>query len=236
MNKKISILIILFFAFAFTVHFANAWKWETHQYLAEQVCGGDTVSVDKGAIAPDNEFKDFINHHVYRQCNSALSAEWCDGSGCFDCSKGVITDNVATDKVQEWILKMKSTDVLADKSYDCGVASHYFFDSKVYFHQTKSEKEACHTDFEANVNNRIKLKDYGNWTECACGVCVSYFEFNNWINQFDSVRNSTTISSVITGTSVLGHGSSSIETLSAGKNVYIKFMYWIERIKSCAGL
>ena len=191
MKKTIEIMFILVLCAILFVPAVHAWKWETHQYLAELVCDGDAPSIDKGAIAPDNEFKDFVNHHVYGQCNSALKAEWCDGAGCFDCTGGNIIDSVAIDKAQEWILKLKSDENIYDKSYDCGVASHYFFDSKVYFHQTKSEKESCHSGFEAKVNERIKAKDYSNWTECDCEACISYSQFAGWIAQFNNLRNST---------------------------------------------
>ena len=223
MKKKIEIILFLALFALVIVPFAHAWKWETHQYLAEKVCNGDLASVDKGAIAPDNEFKDFINHHVYRQCNSALNAEWCDGSGCFDCSKGNIADDIAISKADEWILKMKATESLIDKSYDCGVASHYFFDSKVYFHQTKSEKDSCHSQFEAKVNERIKAKDYSDWTECECGACVSYSDFLPWIEEFTQMQNSTTISSVITGQGGGGFKSDEVAPMFWDIQKFFKF-------------
>lgn len=189
--KKINTIIALFALFILVAPFVSAWKWETHEYLAEQVCNKLSINCDlsklhDGAIAPDKEFKDFFDHHAYYDCvRQGQMIEWCDfEKGCYDCSNGTLTDNIAFTKARTWLNYIEVDETMPDKSYDLGVATHYFFDAKVFFHQTRNEKESCHNAFEENVNKRIKNKDYSNWTECACGKCVSFFDFDKWEDEF----------------------------------------------------
>jgi len=186
-----NMLFIALFLLLF-VPFSYAWKWETHEYLAEQVCNQITGCmvdcIKNGSVVPDRDFNDFINHHVYRECKT-VNAEWCENGECQDCSQGDMTDDIAITRYVHWISKSKSEADLCTKFYDLGIATHYFFDSKVFFHQTKGEKESCHNEFENNVNERIKNKDYSNWTECACGVCVNFSDFENWETEFMSEKN-----------------------------------------------
>lgn len=204
MKKKIEIILFLALFALVIVPFAHAWKWETHQYLAEQICSLNSMTcvadeLNRGAIAPDKEFKDFFDHHAYYDCvRQGQMIEWCDfEKGCFDCSNGTLTDPIAFDKARLWLNNFKNDADVSVKSYDLGVATHYFFDTKVFFHQTRNEKESCHSSFEYKVNERIKDKDYSNWTECACGKCVSFSDLEIWENDFMKFMNESKSSSVV---------------------------------------
>lgn len=196
-ETKVKLVFILAF-FMLIMPIAYAWKWETHEYLAEQVCEQiDWCIVDcmkNGSVAPDRDFKDFINHHVYRDCIKA-DAEWCEGESCYDCSQGDITDDVAIRKYIHWLLEARDeNEDLCLKSYYVGVASHYFFDSKDFFHQTKGESERSHSDFEQIVQENMKKS---GWYGCAYEVCLNNSDFNKWESEFLSEKDRIFGSSII---------------------------------------
>jgi len=223
--------ILLFVLAAFVVPSVHAWAWDTHQALAESVCPEcDKSCLDRGAIAPDKEFKDAINHHVYRQCVQ-VNPEWCEaGKICYDCSQGNITDDVAEEKARFWLEQAKQKqgqNDSCDYSYDLGVATHYFFDSKVYFHQTKNEDYSrCHAKLEDEVNKEFIVGN-SDWQACACGVCVNAVNFDIWKTQFFQFENGSQIATAQRACEVVGKcGSTYSEVGAPQQNTMINEVKW----------
>ncbi|MBI1973952.1 hypothetical protein HYS54_04005, partial [Candidatus Micrarchaeota archaeon] len=66
--------------------------------------------------------------------------------------------------------------------YDMGVASHYFFDSRNFFHRVQKEDyENCHKPFETRVGDRIGK---GAFTVTQCNVTVTDRDFVPWLAEF----------------------------------------------------
>jgi len=157
---------------------AFSWDWTTHQYAARELCdylscGACLPDILNGSIAPDRDFKDFSNHHCYSPLWNCPTGDWvCPDK--FDCP--------ALEKSDYWLAKSKE-DSGCDRFYDIGVASHYFLDSKVFWHQVMSEDyEGCHAKFEELVGEKIGT-DFDIWV---CSVHMNSSIFQGYVQEFES--------------------------------------------------
>lgn len=154
-----------------------SWDWTTHEYAAREICGyigcGNCLSdMLNGSIAPDRDFKDFINHHCYDPTQGCSSGDWtCPDR--FDCP--------ALEKSDEWLAKSRE-DIGCDRAYDIGVASHYYLDSRVFWHQVTKEDTACHAEFEDLVGESID-RDFNIGS---CGINVTKADFEGYVRAFES--------------------------------------------------
>lgn len=154
-----------------------SWDWTTHQYAAREICSyagcGDCLpDMVNGSIAPDRDFKDYINHHCYDPLQECPNGDWiCPDR--FDCP--------ALEKSDEWLAKARGA-IGCERFYDIGVASHYYLDSRVFWHQvTKEDESACHARFEELVGESID-KDFNAG---ACGINVTKADFEGYVSGFE---------------------------------------------------
>ncbi len=162
---------------------ASAWQWETHSKLAEKVCrdfGCECISeIREGAIAPDKEFKDNINHHCY----NLLSP--CEPSKYYSCPKK--NGCPALEKMNLWIAESRNKADCA-RWRDIGIASHYFFDSKVFWHKVQDEDYTkCHELFEGKVEKKFDENDGSNWIIEACGAEENYTDMMQYVSDFEVI-------------------------------------------------
>lgn len=166
---------LLFVAFLLLVSAAQAWDAPTHQWLASRVCKdfGCKCVVTDAAIAPDSIFRDNINHHCYNTSVPCPSGSWtCPEED--DCP--------ALEKADAWLSK-GTNQTGCDRWYSLAVASHYFFDSKVFWHRVRGEASGCHGGFESEVGKKIGQAD---WQVSKCGALISSSDFPRWIFEFES--------------------------------------------------
>lgn len=154
-----------------------SWDWSTHFYAAREICdylgcGNCLPDMLNGSIAPDRDFKDFANHHCYSPLWNCPKGDWlCPDA--FDCP--------ALEKADYWLAKSRE-DSGCQKYYDIGVASHYFLDSKVFWHQVESEEyDKCHAKFEELVGENIDK----NFNISVCGVNITKVEFEGYVRAFE---------------------------------------------------
>lgn len=152
-----------------------SWDWATHEYAARQICDyigcGDCLpDMLNGSIAPDRDFRDFVNHHCYDPLWECPEGDWvCPDQ--FDCP--------ALEKSGEW-LERSGQDSGCARFYDIGVASHYYLDSRVFWHRVSNEDESCHSRFESRVGDSVT----GNFSVTECGVTVSKAELDEHVAEF----------------------------------------------------
>lgn len=177
---------------------ASAWQWETHSTLAEKVCRdfdcGCITEIREGAITPDKEFNDFINHHCYNISESCVSSKY------YDCPKK--NNCPALDKMQFWLDESKKasgcekssrecsklSDTSCQKWKDIGIASHYYFDSRVFWHKTQGEDyNKCHEPFEGAVEKKFEANDGSNWTIDTCGTSENYSNMVRYVSEFENI-------------------------------------------------
>jgi len=157
-----------------------SWDWSTHRYVARQVCsyldcGNCLDSMINGSLAPDQVFRDTINHHCYNPSAGCISGNWT-------CPQRL--DCPALEKADEWLTKSRE-DIGCQKYYDIGVAAHYFMDSKVFWHNVQNEDTSCHTQFESQVGEQI-----GNdFTVSVCGIVIDSQDFDGYIKEFEGKLN-----------------------------------------------
>jgi hypothetical protein len=163
---------------------ALAWDWDTHRFLAEKICDHYSckcyAEIKEGSIIPDRDFKDFSNHSCYDPSNCSPSSYW---------SCPYWKSCPAIDKAREWMER-------ATKAQGCerwkyvGIASHYFFDSKCFWHQVTDEDYSnCHKPFEDGVGDKVKVLGLSGWSVCKCGACVSGRDFESWLQEFYAFAN-----------------------------------------------
>lgn len=156
----------------------NSWDWDTHRFIARELCedlecGVCLEYMINGSIAPDRDFRDFINHHCYDPSWNCLEGDWTCPTK-YDCP--------ALEKADEWLQKSKN-DTGCVNYYDLAVASHYFMDSKVFWHKVKNEDyENCHESFETQVGDHINENQF---TVTVCNISVTKSEINNWLYEFE---------------------------------------------------
>lgn len=183
---------------------AFAWQSETHAKLAEKVCldfdCGCISDVREGAVAPDREFRDFINHHCYLQNRSVsevlkglkLAGEFhdnisapCEPSEYYSCPK---KDSCpALEKMRFWLSESRK-DTGCGRWRDIGIAAHYYFDSRVFWHKVQNENyDKCHEPFEGRVERKFEAGDGSNWTIEACGAKENYGNMVLYVNDFEAI-------------------------------------------------
>ena len=158
-----------------------SWDWSTHRYVARQLCShldcGNCLDIMiNGSIAPDQVFKDTINHHCYNPSIGCPSGNWT-------CPQR--PDCPALEKADEWLTKSRE-DTGCRKYYDIAVASHYFMDSKVFWHTVQNEDyDKCHAPFETRVGEQI-----GNdFTVSVCGIVIDSQDFDGYLTEFEGKLN-----------------------------------------------
>ncbi len=154
-----------------------SWDWTTHQYAAREICNhlGCGLCLDymlNGSIAPDRDFKDFINHHCYDPLYECPQGGWTCPD-VFDCP--------AIAKSEDWLAKA-ATDYECEKFYDIGVASHYYLDSRVFWHRVTGEDESsCHARFESLVGEEISQ----NFSISVCSINITKADFEGYVAGFE---------------------------------------------------
>src|SRR3989338_934470 len=121
MKKIIAILCLLLI---------SGWTWQTHENIVEQALSSLNISdninfteLKRGARAPDEIFKDFVNHHYPESYY----------------------------KADKWISFSKGHFLYGEynnASYGFGVASHYITDSFSAPHSVSYESQELHSQFE----------------------------------------------------------------------------------------
>lgn len=199
--RQNAFMALIFFAFVLTAPPAFAWQSETHARLAEKACRDFSCSciseIRDAATIPDREFRDNINHHCYFQQPETLKgleirndfhdnlSTSCAPSKYYDCPKK--NDCPALEKMERWIAESKGKNG-CEKWKDIGIASHYFFDSKVFWHKVQNEDYyKCHEPFEGKVEKRFEGGDGGNWTIEACGAKENYTNMVGYVNDFENL-------------------------------------------------
>ncbi len=137
LNRKYALLLIFLILTTNTL----AWKWETHEGIAENIYENlpegiqnnlDLKLMQEGSIAPDKTFRDYTNHHYPPSYK----------------------------KADYWLNKTK--ELYANEEYDkasfaLGVASHYISDSFSAPHYIKKEPPNSHEEYEEQGAIKIKL-------------------------------------------------------------------------------
>jgi len=158
---------------------ALAWDWDTHRFLAEKICDHYSCKcydeIKEGSIIPDRDFKDFSNHSCYDPSNCSPSSYW---------SCPYKRSCPAVENAGEWMERAAKAQGCERWKY-VGIASHYFFDSKCFWHQVTDEDYSnCHKPFEDGVGDKVKALGLSGWTVCKCGACVSGKDFERWLQEF----------------------------------------------------
>lgn len=157
---------------------AVAWDFEVHEALAGEACDflhcGECKDIMVNASTePDWLFKDQRKHHYY-------STAWNCPEGNWTCPKH--DDFIALEKVHEWLLN-STIATACNKYYAIGVASHYFYDSKVFWHRVQKEPWWKHKQWEEDVG-LIYGEDF---TYSKYGVTISSADFKVWKAEFYSM-------------------------------------------------
>ena len=157
---------------------SHAWDWDTHQWFAEQLCNAYNCScmeeAKAGAIAPDKVFKDMFYHHLYDPAT-------CTNSSYYTCPTAY--DGAAIERMGAWLANVSKPWDCEDW-YNIGVASHYFADSKVIWHNVKNEDyDKCHKPFEDKVGNFFKVNKT-DFSVTQCGETIYGSNFTEWGNMF----------------------------------------------------
>ncbi len=171
--RKLAVSVAV--CFLFILQAAQAWDSTGHEWLASRVCRDfncNGCSTDGGAVAPDAVFRDTLGHHCYNTSVPCPSGSWT-------CPKK--DDCPALAKAGEWIGRAANQTGCA-RWYSVAVASHYFFDSKAFWHTVQKEDSNCHSGFESEVGRKI---GQANWQVSKCGATVSSSDFPGWISEFE---------------------------------------------------
>jgi hypothetical protein len=159
---------------ALLVSVSFAWDWDTHQWFAGKLCEAYNCScmeeAKAGAIAPDQVFKDTFYHHLYDPAT-------CVPSPYYTCPTEY--DAAAIVRMNAWLSNV-SKPWNCEDWYNIGVASHYFADSKVIWHNVKNEDyDKCHKPFEDKVGEFFK-KGQTDFSATQCGETVYGSNFTEW--------------------------------------------------------
>jgi len=189
MNKYV-VLVFLLLASS-----ANAWDWDTHEYMGEEICRdfecGCLEEIVNGSIVPDKYFKDNFRHHCYLDgMNCTESDEW-------DCPQK--EDCPSLEQVNLWLEKANESEG-CEKWKSIGIALHYYSDSYVFWHQVQKEDyRKCHESFERAIGDEIiKSKSFlwrilgifgieRSWEICRCGVCADETNIETVIERFGKI-------------------------------------------------
>lgn len=177
MNKN-AIIFLTVIMFLFLINPVLSFDWTAHSYLAQKVCDKLNCScyteIEDGSLVPDRDFMDFTNHKCYHP-------ESCIPSIFYTCPTEY--DCPALVQATKW-LNQSLYDSGCTRWWDIGISSHYFFDSKVVWHQVKDESYIdCHKAFEDKVGNNIKA-GYSEWSVTVCDQTVYSSNLTMWIDEF----------------------------------------------------
>lgn len=160
---KISDFMVIVLAIYLSISIASAWSnTYTHPWLCEQsiraIFGNETYeqnsNVTECSTYPDLKFHDTAKHHCFKTC-PINSTYYC----------GDPTDCPAYDKTLEWFDKARNESNINQKLCDFCIATHYFSDIQVPFHQIKYEDQSCHSSYESKAETRISQPEkYRNWS------------------------------------------------------------------------
>lgn len=157
---------------------AVAWDGDTHRAIGGELCGAlqcgqCSNELLNGSTAPDLIFHDNTKHHCYYSAWECAEGNW---------SCPVANDCPAMALAEEWVAKSRNA-TGCEKYYDIGVAAHYFFDSKVFWHRVQKEDSDWHSGWEEGVG-----KAYARgFTYCKYGVCTNWTEFDAWKGEFNTM-------------------------------------------------
>jgi len=173
-GKIKQIIIFMVLSLLLAVPAVYAFDWDTHRWFAEQVCNNLNCpypeDIINGSVVPDRDFKDFINHHYY-------NPNTCEESRYYDCPKKF--DNITLIKADEWLKKAQNLEG-KEKWHAIGIATHYWTDSKVIWHQVQNESyDECHSIFESKIGDKLKT-DSREWKVSVCDQTVYYDDFDYW--------------------------------------------------------
>lgn len=202
--KRAALFLVFFFTLSLFSSALSAWQWETHSRLAEKVCRdfncGCIEEMRDAAVIPDRDFKDFINHHCYllnRSVSEVLEglklagefhdniSESCTPSDYYTCPKK--NNCPALEKMDYWISAAQGKSG-CEHWRDIGIASHYFFDSKVFWHKVQNEDYyKCHEPFEGAVEKKFEANDGSNWTIDVCGASENYSNMVGYVKEFEAI-------------------------------------------------
>lgn len=162
---------------------ASAWQWETHSTLAEKVCRdfgcGCIAEIRDAAVIPDRDFKDTVNHHCYNV------SEPCAPSEYYTCPKK--NSCPALEKMEKWLSESRGK-TACERWKSIGIASHYYFDSRVFWHKVQSEDyDKCHEPFEGDVEKKFEANDGSGWTIDACGASENYANMVQYAGEFEEI-------------------------------------------------
>lgn len=167
-----------FLAILLLISISFSWDWDTHQWFATQLCNyyscGCMDEIRNGSIAPDRDFRDTVNHHFY-------DPSTCKNSSYYTCPEKF--DDIAIQKMDH-CLGLVSEPLDCQDWYNIGVASHYYLDSKVIWHNVQNENyNQCHEPFETAVGEYFK-KGIIDFSVTKCGETVKGQEFIGYENEF----------------------------------------------------
>ena len=156
---------------------AVAWNGDTHRAIGAEICEHLQCECPKemqnGSTAPDLVFHDTVRHHYY-------DTEWDCPIGEWVCPEE--DDFVAMELAEEWIEAAEAA-AGCEREYAIAVASHYFFDSKVFWHKVQKEKQSQHSYWEKKVG-----EEYGpGFAYCKYGICTDWQEFEEWKEEFNEL-------------------------------------------------
>jgi len=171
---------LAFLAFLVLLSASFSWDWDTHQWFAARICDyygcGCMEEIRNGSIAPDRDFRDTANHHLY-------DPSTCKNSSYYSCPAEY--DDIAIQKMREYLDKVPNIGPIDCQDwYNIGVASHYYLDSKVIWHQVKGEDyDKCHEPFETKVGEYFK-KGVVDFSVTKCGETVYGSDFSGYMDEF----------------------------------------------------
>jgi len=160
------------------VSISFSWDWDTHQWFASEICNyyncGCMDEIRNGSIAPDRDFRDTVNHHFYDPSS-------CKNSSYYRCPEKF--DDIAIQKM-DYYLGLASEPLDCNDWYYLGVASHYYLDSKVIWHNVQNESyDRCHEPFESKTGEFFK-KGITEFSVTECGETVNGREFQEYKEEF----------------------------------------------------
>jgi hypothetical protein len=169
---------IPFLAILLLISISFSWDWDTHQWFASEVCRYYNCNcmdeIRNGSIAPDRDFRDSVNHHSYDPSS-------CKNSSYYRCPEKF--DDIAIQKM-DYYLELVSEPLDCQDWYNIGVASHYYLDSKVIWHNVQNEDYGqCHEPFESKVGEYFK-KGIVDFSVTKCGETVKGQEFMDYKEEY----------------------------------------------------
>jgi len=153
---------------------ALAWNGDTHRAIGADLCAAMNCScpadMENGSTAPDLVFHDTARHHYY-------DVSWACPTSNWTCPTK--DDFVAMDWAERWLANASAA-TGCEREYDIAVASHYFFDSMVFWHRVQNEDSDTHSGWEGKVGDQWgPALDY-----CGNGACVKWSDYQGWKTEF----------------------------------------------------